>query len=119
MAGCGHHEQDQRRRDAEGLEWKADEFSVVAKCGQFGNEIRQRILRSEPLDHQPCMGKRDQECQHAEVASIVEQRQEPAVQPAERSDRQDNGEHQESAGPSRPYLDVDRIGQSFSAVQTP
>jgi hypothetical protein len=38
-----------------------------------GPVVGQGILHHEPLDHQPGVRQRDQECQHAEMAPVVQQ----------------------------------------------
>jgi hypothetical protein len=52
--------------------------------------------------------QRDEEGQHAEVASIVEQRQEAAIEPRQRPDRKDDCEHEKGAGAERTDAHIDR-----------
>ena len=47
------------------------------------------------------MHQRDEERQHAEMAAVVEQRQEARGEPRQRADHQDDGQHHERAGAER------------------
>jgi hypothetical protein len=85
----------------------------------IGHKIGQGVLRRVPLDHQPTMGRRDQECQHAEVATVGEQWQEPSIEARERPDAQDDGEHQECAASGGTDPDVDRVGKVVRGMNPP
>ena len=119
VAGRGHQEQDQQRGDAERLEREADELAVVLPGRQLGDEVRQIALHQIPVEQEPEMRDRDQKRQHAEMPAVVEQRQEAAVEPRQRADRQDHGEHQEGAGAEGANPDVDRVRQILRRMPLP
>jgi hypothetical protein len=41
------------------------------------------------------------------MTPVVEERQETAVEPGKRTDRQDDGQHQKGAAPERLHADID------------
>ena len=98
MAGRRHQEQDQERDEAQRLEGKADELAVVGDFGQFVVEARQRALDREPFDHEGGVQERDEEDQHAEMAPVVQQRQEAVIEPRQRPDRKNDRQHEKGAG---------------------
>jgi len=53
------------------------------------------------------VGSRNQERQHAEMAAVVEQRQKASVEPRQRADAENDGQHDERAGPERGDAQVD------------
>ena len=108
MAGRCHQEEDQERRDAERLERETDELAVVRDFGELRIEVRKRVLHRVPFDHEPDVRERDQKRQHSEMAAVVEKRQEAAIEPRQRADRQDDGQHQERATAEGADAQVDR-----------
>src|SRR3979409_257898 len=77
----GEQKQDQQGGEAERLERKADELAVVRPSGELGAEIWQGVLRHVPVEQQGEMRGGDQEGQHAEMAAVIQQRQEAAIEP--------------------------------------
>ena len=61
--------------------------------------------------------QRDEERQHAEMAPVVEQRQEAAIEPRQRPDRQDDRQHEEGAGAERADAQIDRRRQVLGRVE--
>jgi hypothetical protein len=98
VAGRRHQEQNEERDEAQRLEGKADELAVVGDFGQFVVEARQRVLDRVPFDHEGSVQEHDEEGQHAEMAPVVQQRQEAAIEPRQRPDRKDHRQHEEGAG---------------------
>ena len=113
VAGRREDEQDQQRRDAEHLEREADEFAVVGPRRQLDRDVADRALRRVPFQHERRMQGRDQEHRHADVAAIVQQRQEPRIEPGERADRQDDRQHRERAGAERLDPEIDPVEWSL------
>jgi hypothetical protein len=54
----------------------------------------------------------DQKSQHAEMAPVVKKRQETAIEPGERTDRQDDGQHQKDTAPERLHADIVGVRQA-------
>jgi hypothetical protein len=55
--------------------------------------------------------QRDHERQHAEMPTVEQQLAKPGMQPRQRSDRQDDGQHEEGAGAEGADAHVDRRRQ--------
>ena len=111
MAGGGHQEKHEQGGDAERLEREVDEFCIVRPGRQFVDEVHQIVLRQVPCEQEAEMRERDEKRQHSEMTPVVQQRQEAAVEPRQRADRQDNRQHEERAGPGGAYPDIDRVRQ--------
>jgi hypothetical protein len=63
------------------------------------------------------MHERDQEGQHAEMAAVVEQRQETAVEPRQRPDAEDDGQHDEGAAAESADAQVDGGQQILGRIE--
>jgi hypothetical protein len=67
---------------------------------------------------QPCVCG-DQKRQHAEMAAVVKQRQELAVEPRQRPDAENDRQHQERAASGGTDPDVDRVGEILRRMKLP
>jgi hypothetical protein len=94
VAGRRQQEQNEERDEAQRLEGKADELAVVGDFGQFVVEARQRVLDRIPFDHEGGVQDHDEKGQHAEMAPVVQQRQEAAIDPRQPPQPEDHP-HQE------------------------
>ena len=119
VAGRSHQEQHQQRREPERLEWKADELAVAPDRGHFGDQIGQRVLYDEPVDHQGCVHGGDEERQHAEMTPVGEQRQETAIEPRQRTDRQNDRQHEKGTTAVGANPDVDFVRPVRRRVKMP
>src|SRR5580704_11560611 len=78
MAGCRHQKQDKQRGNTKRLEGKIDELGVIPPGRQLRDQIRQIVLDQVPREQEAEMDRRDDECQHPEMTSIVQQWEEAA-----------------------------------------
>jgi len=59
---------------------------------------------------------RDEKREHAEMAPVVEQRQEARIKPRQRADRKNDGEHDEGAGAEGVDAQIDPAGPILRRV---
>ena len=116
MTGRRHHEQDEQRTEADRLEGEVEKRAVAAPLGQLATEVSQIALHDVPGQQQREMRRRHQEGQHAEMAPVIEQRQETRAEPRQRADAEDDGQHQKGAEAGRLQPDVDGIRQVLGWV---
>jgi hypothetical protein len=108
IVACGRHEEEREQSDdADGLVGKADELEIVRPVGDLVGQALQGVVRGEPFDHRCAVDERDEECQHAEMPAIVEERQEFRIEARERADAEDDRQHQEGAGAEGANAQVD------------
>jgi hypothetical protein len=90
VAGRRHQEEDAQRQEAQRLEREPRQTAPTAVRGEHAD---QRVDDSEDVeldDREAAVRQAENKKGHAEMAPVVEQRQEAWVEPRQRPDRQDD-----------------------------
>jgi hypothetical protein len=98
VAGGGHEEENDERDQAQWLERKPRQLTPASVRGQ---DADQRVDDSQGVeldDREATMGESEGEHRHAEMAAVVEQRQEAPIEPRQRPDREDDVQQQHRRG---------------------
>ena len=112
-----HQEQDDQRQQSERLERELGEAVVVPVARQHAHQRVEHAQAVELDDREAAVRGREQEHADAEVAAVVEQGQEPPVEPAERSDGEHDMEQQQGAGAQA--ADQQRLDRRLGAGRDP
>ena len=86
MAGGGHQKQNQKRKEAQALEGKVGQAAVACVADEQAHQ-RIQISQGVKLKNGKCsMRQREREHGDAEMATVVQERQKPPVEPAQGAD---------------------------------
>ena len=97
-----HQEQDDERRQTERLERELTDRRVACVADEHAHERIERAERSGTGRSRTRRGQRQREHHHAQMATVVEERQEPAVQSRQRADAEDDVQQRERRGAEGP-----------------
>jgi len=81
MTGHRHNEQDDKRHNSQPFEGKSEKGGGVVGAGYQRNQRIDGAERMVPLAHDVHMRQRDKKGHHPEMSAVVEQGNEPLVQP--------------------------------------
>ena len=109
MTGGGEQKENEERGDAKRLEREADELAIIPPGGEFGDDVRQRVLHCIPFNHEPDVHAHDQKGQHTEMAPVVKKRQETAIEPASGPIDRMTVSIRKAQLPNALHADIDRV----------